>query len=82
MVKDSDLLILIVKENYKEIGVEFNFEFMDFNMMFFKVNKGDYDLVFVLILIISDLSEIVGEYLFIVNEISFGYKNVKVDELI
>ncbi|MRC19875.1 ABC transporter substrate-binding protein, partial [Bacillus thuringiensis] len=42
--KDSDLLIPIAKENYKEIGVEFNPEFMDFNTMLSKVNKGDYDL--------------------------------------
>ncbi|WP_414600527.1 hypothetical protein, partial [Bacillus cereus] len=32
------------KENYKEIGVEFNPEYMDFNTMLSKVIKGDYDL--------------------------------------
>ncbi|MED0951955.1 ABC transporter substrate-binding protein [Bacillus mobilis] len=80
--KDSDLLIPIAKENYKEIGVEFNPEFMDFNTMLSKVNKGDYDLASVATPITSDPSETAGEYLSSANEKSLGYKNVKVDELI
>ncbi|MED1410457.1 MULTISPECIES: ABC transporter substrate-binding protein [Bacillus] len=80
--KDSDLLIPIAKENYKEIGVEFNPEFMDFNTMLSKVNKGDYDLASVSTPITSDPSETAGEYLSGVNEKSLGYKNAKVDELI
>lgn len=80
--KDSDLLIPIAKENYKEIGVEFNPEFMDFNTMLSKVNKGDYDLASVSTPITSDPSETAGEYLSTANETSFGYKNAKVDELI
>ncbi|MBL3756172.1 ABC transporter substrate-binding protein [Bacillus cereus] len=80
--KDSDLLIPIAKENYKEIGVEFNPEFMDFNTMLSKVNKGDYDLASVATPITSDPSETVGEYLSGANEKSLGYKNAKVDELI
>ncbi|HDR7616541.1 MULTISPECIES: ABC transporter substrate-binding protein [Bacillus] len=80
--KDSDLLIPIAKENYKEIGVEFNPEFMDFNTMLSKVNKGDYDLASVSTPITSDPSETAGEYSSGVNEKSLGYKNTKVDELI
>ncbi|PFH86208.1 ABC transporter substrate-binding protein [Bacillus cereus] len=80
--KDSDLLIPIAKENYKEIGVEFNPEFMDFNTMLSKVNKGDYDLASVSTPITSDPSETAGEYLSSANETSLGYKNAKVDELI
>ncbi|PHF52527.1 ABC transporter substrate-binding protein [Bacillus toyonensis] len=80
--KDSDLLIPIAKENYKEIGVEFNPEFMDFNTMLSKVNKGDYDLASVSTPITSDPSETSGEYLSGVNDKSLGYKNAKVDELI
>ncbi|HDR7447893.1 TPA: ABC transporter substrate-binding protein [Bacillus toyonensis] len=80
--KDSDLLIPIAKENYKEIGVEFNPEFMDFNTMLSKVNKGDYDLASVSTPITSDPSETAGEYLSGVNDMSLGYKNAKVDELI
>ncbi|HDR8199637.1 TPA: ABC transporter substrate-binding protein [Bacillus cereus] len=80
--KDSDLLIPIAKENYKEIGVEFNPEFMDFNTMLSKVNKGDYDLASVSTPITSDPSETAGEYLSTANETSLGYKNAKVDELI
>lgn len=80
--KDSDLLIPIAKENYKEIGVEFNPEFMDFNTMLSKVNKGDYDLASVSTPITSDPSERAGEYLSTANETSLGYKNAKVDELI
>ncbi|PEK74936.1 ABC transporter substrate-binding protein [Bacillus toyonensis] len=80
--KDSDLLIPIAKENYKEIGVEFNPEFMDFNTMLSKVNKGDYDLASVSTPSTSDPSETAGEYLSGVNDKSLGYKNAKVDELI
>ena len=80
--KDSDLLIPIAKENYKEIGVEFNPEFMDFNTMLSKVNKGDYDLASVSTPITSDPSETAGEYSSTANETSLGYKNAKVDELI
>ncbi|PER35578.1 ABC transporter substrate-binding protein [Bacillus cereus] len=80
--KDSDLLIPIAKENYKEIGVEFNPEFMDFNTMLSRVNKGDYDLASVSTPITSDPSETAGEYLSSANETSLGYKNAKVDELI
>ena len=80
--KDSDLLIPIAKENYKEIGVEFNPEFMDFNTMLSKVNKGNYDLASVSTPITSDPSETAGEYLSTANETSLGYKNAKVDELI
>ncbi|HHY0839282.1 TPA: ABC transporter substrate-binding protein [Bacillus thuringiensis] len=80
--KDSDLLIPIAKENYKEIGVEFNPEFMDFNTMLSKVNKGDYDLASVSTPITSDPSETAGEYLSTANETSLGYKNAKVHELI
>ncbi|HHT7238359.1 MULTISPECIES: ABC transporter substrate-binding protein [Bacillus] len=80
--KDSDLLIPIAKENYKEIGVEFNPEFMDFNTMLSKVNKGDYDLASVATPITTDPSETAGEYLSGVNKESLGYKNAKVDELI
>lgn len=80
--KDSDLLIPIAKENYKEIGVEFNPEFMDFNTMLSKVNKGDYDLASVSTPITSDPSETADEYLSTANETSLGYKNAKVDELI
>ncbi|MDA2384770.1 ABC transporter substrate-binding protein [Bacillus cereus] len=80
--KDSDLLIPIAKENYKEIGVEFNPEFMDFNTMLSKVNKGEYDLASVSTPITSDPSETAGEYLSTANETSLGYKNAKVDELI
>ncbi|EEL61031.2 ABC transporter substrate-binding protein [Bacillus toyonensis] len=80
--KDSDLLIPIAKENYKEIGVEFNPEFMDFNTMLSKVNKGDYDLASVSTPITSDPSETAGEYLSGVNDKNLGYKNAKVDELI
>ncbi|MGH1276701.1 ABC transporter substrate-binding protein [Bacillus cereus] len=80
--KDSDLLIPIAKENYKEIGVEFNPEFMDFNTMLSKVNKGDYDLASVSTPITSDPSETAGEYLSTANETSLGYKNAKVDGLI
>lgn len=72
--KDSDLLIPIAKENYKEIGVEFNPEFMDFNTMLSKVNKGDYDLASVSTPITSDPSETAGEYLSTANETSLGYK--------
>ncbi len=39
--KDGDLFIPIAKENYKELGVEFNPEFMDFNTMLSKSKKKE-----------------------------------------
>ncbi|WP_459503387.1 ABC transporter substrate-binding protein [Bacillus sp. C1] len=80
--KEGDLFIPIAKENYKELGVEFNPEFMDFNTMLSKVNKGDYDLASVSTPITADPSETVGGYSSEGEGNSLGYKNKKVDELI
>jgi peptide/nickel transport system substrate-binding protein len=80
--KDGDLFIPIAKENYKELGVEFNPEFMDFNTMLSKVKKGDYDLASVATPITTDPSETVGGYSSDGDDNTLGYKNEKVDTLI
>ncbi|MGI2733433.1 ABC transporter substrate-binding protein [Bacillus cytotoxicus] len=80
--KEGDLFIPIAKENYKEIGIEFNPEFMDFNTMLSKVNKGDYDLAAVATPITVDPSEPVSGYSSEGDGNTLGYKNEKVDELI
>lgn len=80
--KDGDLFIPIAKENYKELGVEFNPEFMDFNTMLSKVKKGDYDLASVATPITTDPSETVGGYSSDGDDNTLGYKNEKVDALI
>jgi len=80
--KEGDLFIPIAKENYKELGVEFNPEFMDFNTMLSKVKKGDYDLASVATPITTDPSETVSGYSSEGDDNTLGYKNEKVDALI
>lgn len=50
-----DIFIVVVKENFEVIGVEFQFEvFVDFNLFVFKVESGDYDVVLFFILMLID----------------------------
>lgn len=42
--KINDVLIPIAKENFKDLGIEFDAELMDFNALLAKRKKGDYDM--------------------------------------
>lgn len=80
----TDVLIPIAKENYKEIGVQFEAELMDFNALLARVEKGDHDLASFSTTMLTDPYN--GVEQFHSKQTSSmntkGYKNDKVDELI
>lgn len=74
-------LIDIMKENYKEIGIDLEAEVMDFNALVTKKDKGDYDMVTFSTSILMDPSEGVEDF-YSKGKSKLGYSNPKVDELI
>ncbi|WP_088293672.1 ABC transporter substrate-binding protein [Bacillus mycoides] len=79
--KINDVMIPVMKEDYKKIGVDFNPEYMDFNTMISKVIKGDYDLAMVSTPMIDDPSGTIEEFVSTSERNYDGYHNPKVDEL-
>ncbi|MEX0414721.1 ABC transporter substrate-binding protein [Bacillus sp. C30] len=79
--KINDVMIPVMKEDYKKIGVDFNLEYMDFNTMISKVIKGDYDLAMVSTPMIDDPSGTIEEFVSTSKRNYDGYHNPKVDEL-
>ncbi|MEV5110729.1 ABC transporter substrate-binding protein [Bacillus sp. LBA3-1-1.1] len=79
--KINDVMIHVMKEDYKKIGVDFNPEYMDFNTMISKVIKGDYDLAMVSTPMIDDPSGTIEEFVSTSKRNYDGYHNPKVDEL-
>ncbi|QWG98958.1 ABC transporter substrate-binding protein [Bacillus mycoides] len=79
--KINDVMIPVMKEDYKKIGVDFNPEYMDFNTMISKVIKGDYDLAMVSTPMIDDPSGTIEEFVSTSKRNYDGYHNPKVDEL-
>lgn len=79
--KINDVMIPVMKEDYKKMGVEFNPEYMDFNTMISKVIKGDYDLAMVSTPMIDDPSGTIEEFVSTSKRNYDGYHNPKVDEL-
>ncbi|MBJ7986376.1 ABC transporter substrate-binding protein [Bacillus cereus] len=79
--KINDVMIPVMKEDYKKIGVDFNPEYMDFNTMISKVIKGNYDLVMVSTPMIDDPSGTIEEFVSTSKRNYDGYHNPKVDEL-
>ncbi|OSX90698.1 hypothetical protein S3E15_01557 [Bacillus mycoides] len=79
--KINDVMIPVMKEDYKKIGVDVNPEYMDFNTMISKVIKGDYDLAMVSTPMIDDPSGTIEEFVSTSKRNYDGYHNPKVDEL-
>ncbi|AJH20830.1 ABC transporter substrate-binding protein [Bacillus mycoides] len=79
--KINDVMIPVMKEDYKKIGVDFNPEYMDFNTMISKVIKGDYDLAMVSTPMIDDPSGTIEEFVSTSKRNYDGYHNPKVNEL-
>lgn len=79
--KINDVMIPVMKEDYKKIGVDFNPEYMDFNTMISKVIKGNYDLAMVSTPMIDDPSGTIEEFVSTSKRNYDGYHNPKVDEL-
>jgi peptide/nickel transport system substrate-binding protein len=77
--KDTDTFIAVAKENYKEIGVDFQPEvFADFNSLVSKVESGDYDAASFSTSLLTDPSD--GLLPFVDGEIK-GYDNPKFKQL-
>ncbi len=84
--KLSDVLIPIAKENYKELGIQFEAEMMDFNALLARTEKGDHDLASFSTPMLVDPSD--GVEVFSTKNGQSGasgtngYSNAKVDELL
>ncbi|MBE3596363.1 MAG: ABC transporter substrate-binding protein [Hydrogenibacillus sp.] len=50
----NDALVPIAKENYKDLGIDFIAEQLDFNAMVQKMEKGDYDMAFLAVSLTPD----------------------------
>nr|WP_245251913.1 ABC transporter substrate-binding protein [Paenibacillus sediminis] len=75
----TDILVPIATENYKEIGIQFQPEIMDFNALLTKREQGDYDLASLSTSILLDPSD--GVEGFTTKMADNGYSDPKVDEL-
>lgn len=81
--KNTDEAIPVAKANYKDIGIDFEPEIMDFNTLVGKLNKGDYDLAAVRTSGLVDPNDSVEEFSSKKpSENVSGYSNPKVDKLI
>lgn len=82
--KNTDQTIPVAKEDYKEIGIDFQPEVMDANTMFGKLNSGDYDLVNVRTSGLVDPNDSVLEFSSQAapGQNVSGYSNQEVDKLI
>lgn len=82
--KNTDQTIPVAKEDYKEIGIDFQPEVMDANTMFGKLNSGDYDLVNVRTSGLVDPNDSVLEFSSQAapGQNVSGYSNPEVDKLI
>ncbi|MBT1278501.1 ABC transporter substrate-binding protein [Thermoanaerobacter sp. CM-CNRG TB177] len=77
----NDALVPMAVENYKELGIEFVAEPLDFNAIIEKVNKGDFEMYFMA----RGLTPEPDPYTTFFSKGSqnkIGYANPKVDELI
>ncbi|MGD8191366.1 ABC transporter substrate-binding protein [Brevibacillus ginsengisoli] len=77
--KIDDVLIPIAKENYKELGIDLEAEYMDFNAVLAKRKAGDYDLAAFSTPGLVDPAEGVEDFVSTRNEV--GYSNPKIDQL-
>ncbi|MFW5434610.1 ABC transporter substrate-binding protein [Paenibacillus apiarius] len=77
----NDAIIPVAQANYKELGIEFNAEMMDFNAVVEKRKKGDFDMLFMAWQLTPDPQS--GENVFKTggSQNDVGYSNPKVDEL-
>lgn len=80
--KGDEDFITIAKENYSELGVEFNAEMMDFNALVSRLTQGDYDLAAVKTSMLTDPDDSVSEFASTNQGNYSGYYNAKVDGLL
>lgn len=78
----DDALITVAQQNYKDIGIDFTPEIMDFNAMVAKLNSGDFDLGAFSTSILLDPDDSMNEFKSDSPNNAIGYKNDKLDALI
>jgi peptide/nickel transport system substrate-binding protein len=80
--KGDDVFISIAKENYKDLGIDFTAEMIDFDTEITKFTKGDYDLAAFSTSLLTDPNDAVSEFLSTFPQNYSKYSNPKVDKLI
>lgn len=80
--KGDDVFISIAKENYKDLGIDFTAEMIDFDTEISKFTKGDYDLAAFSTSLLTDPHDAVSEFLSNYPQNYSHYSNQKVDKLI
>lgn len=80
--KGDDVFISIAKENYKDLGIDFTAEILDFDTEISKFTKGDYDLAAFSTSLLTDPNDAVLEFTSTFPQNYAHYSNQKVDKLI
>lgn len=84
--KLGEVLIPIAKENYKELGIQFEAEMMDYNAVLARTEKGDHDLASFSTTMLADPADGVDAFSTKNGKSGFtgtnGYSNAKVDQLL
>ena len=77
----NDAIIPVAQANYKELGIEFVAEQMDFNAVIEKRKKGDFDMLFMAWGLTPDPQAAQNVFITDGSQNEIGYSNKKVDEL-
>ncbi|WGU96624.1 ABC transporter substrate-binding protein [Paenibacillus dendritiformis] len=77
----NDAIIPVAQANYKELGIEFVAEQMDFNAVNEKRKKGDFDMLFMAWGLTPDPQSAQNVFITGGSQNEIGYSNKKVDEL-
>lgn len=77
----NDAIIPIATANYKELGIDFVAEQMDFNAVIDKRKKGDFDMLFMAWGLTPDPQSMQNVYMTSGSQNDIGYSNAKIDEL-
>ncbi|MBG9791595.1 ABC transporter substrate-binding protein [Paenibacillus dendritiformis] len=77
----NDAIIPVAQANYKELGIEFVAEQMDFNAVIEKKKKGDFDMLFLAVGLRPDPQVSQNSFITGGSQNDIGYSNPKVDEL-
>ncbi|MDK8181128.1 ABC transporter substrate-binding protein [Paenibacillus sp. UMB4589-SE434] len=78
----NEAIIPIAQKNYKDLGIEFVADQMDFNAMLDKYNKKNYDMLFLAAGLTPDPQDSEGTFRTGGSQNKTGYSNPKVDELL
>lgn len=77
----NEALIPVAQKNYKDLGIEFVADQMDFNTILDKYNKGNYEMLFLASSLTPDPQDSEGTFRTGGSQNKTGYSNPKIDEL-